>query len=109
MPSYQPYLQALNDIEEPWVTVMVPWSTQDTQLAAAESDLREQLGRLLARRIAGVPRQCVMAGSGIPTLHDFGQLLPQLTMVMQNRFRRDAPYPPAGPPSATDSSPPTSP
>ncbi len=39
-----------------------------------------------------------MAASGIPTLQDFGQLLPEMTMIMLKRFLKDAPaHPPAGP------------
>ena len=39
-----------------------------------------------------------MAADGIPTLQDFGELLPEMTMIMLKRFRKDAPArPPAGP------------
>jgi hypothetical protein len=39
-----------------------------------------------------------MAASGIPTLQDFGQLLPEMTMIMLKRFRKEATaHPPAGP------------
>lgn len=56
--------------------------------------LRQHLGR----RLAGVPRRCQMAADGIPTLQDFGQLLPEMTMIMLKRFRKGAPaHPPAGP------------
>ena len=39
-----------------------------------------------------------MAASGIPTLQDFGQLLPEMTLIMLKRFRTEATaHPPAGP------------
>ena len=39
-----------------------------------------------------------MAANGIPTLQDFGQILPEMTMIMLKRFRKEAiAHPPAGP------------
>ena len=51
-----------------------------------------------------------MAAAGIPTLQDFGQLLPEMTMIMLKRFRKEATaHPPAGPvdsaPAAEESRP----
>ena len=91
-------LQRLNAVEESWVSVLVPWNAQDPQMRATEHDLREQLQQHLGRKLATVPRRCQMAASGIPTLQDFGQLLPDMTMIMLKRFLKDAPaHPPAGP------------
>ena len=40
-----------------------------------------------------------MAANGIPTLQDFGQLMPEMAMTMLKRFRKEATaHPPAGPP-----------
>ncbi len=64
----------------------------------ARDDLRANLQQHLGRKLAGVPRRCQMAASGIPTLQDFGQLLPEMTMIMLKRFRKEAAaHPPAGP------------
>ena len=61
-------------------------------------DLRANLQQYLGRKLAGVPRRCQMAASGIPTLQDFGQLLPEMTLIMLKRFRKEATaHPPAGP------------
>ena len=46
-----------------------------------------------AGKLASVPRRCQMAASGIPTLQDFGQLLPEMTMIMLKRFRKEATCP----------------
>jgi FxsC-like protein len=91
-------LKRLNQVEEPWVSVLVPWNSQDRELRAAEHDLREKLRQQLDRKLASVPRRCQMAASGIPTLQDFGQILPEMTMMMLKRFRKGAPaHPPVGP------------
>jgi FxsC-like protein len=91
-------LERLDQVKEPWVSLLVPWNRQDAEMRTAERDLRENLRHHLGRKLAGVPRRCQMAANGIPTLEDFGQLLPEMTMIMLKRFRRYAPaHPPAGP------------
>lgn len=96
--KHQEQLGLLDSVTEPWVSVLVPWNTQDQGLRTAESDLRSSLQQRLGRKLAGVPRRCQMAATGIPTLQDFGQLLPEMTMLMLKRYRREATaHPPAGP------------
>jgi FxsC-like protein len=91
-------LKLLNAIEEPWVSVLVPWNSKDAGLCAAEKELRQKLQERLGRKLASVPRRCEMAASGIPTLQDFSQVLPEMTMTMLKRFRKAAPaHPPSGP------------
>ena len=97
-PAHQEQLRRLDQIEQPWVSVMVPWNSQDTEMAGAEQDLRRGLSEFLGRKLDSVPRRCEMAATGIPTLQEFGQLLPQMSMIVMQRFRRSAPaYPPEGP------------
>lgn len=92
------WLRLLDQLEQPWVSVLVPWNSQDDGMSVAEQDLRDRLSQLLGRRLAGVPRRCQLAATGIPTLQEFGQLLPLMTMIMLKRFRKAVPaYPPAGP------------
>jgi FxsC-like protein len=96
--KYQEHLSRLDQIKEPWVSVLVPWNSEDTGMHEARDDLREKLHQHLGRKLAGVPRRCQMAASGIPTLQDFGHLLPEMTMIMLKRFRKEAAaHPPAGP------------
>jgi FxsC-like protein len=96
--SYLERLHTLNQVTEPWVSVLVPWNSQDDGMSAAEKDLREKLRQHLPRKLDGVPRRCRMAADGIPTMHDFSQLLPEMTMIMLKRFRKSVPArPPEGP------------
>ena len=91
-------LRRLDQVEEPWVSVLVPWNSQDQGTHEARDDLRANLQQHLGRKLAGVPRRCQMAASGIPTLQDFGQILPEMTLLMLKRFRKEATaHPPAGP------------
>jgi FxsC-like protein len=97
-PKHQEHLNVLDEIAEPWVSVLVPWNSQDLGMRTARDDLRANLQQHLGRKLSGVPRRCQMAASGIPTLQDFGQLLSEMTMIMMKRFRKEAtPHPPAGP------------
>jgi FxsC-like protein len=97
-PRHQEHLKQLDQVTEPWVSVLVPWNSQDLGMRTAKEDLRTNLQQHLGRKLAGVPRRCQMAASGIPTLQDFGQLLPEMTMIMLKRFRKEATaHPPAGP------------
>jgi FxsC-like protein len=96
--AHRDQLKRLNDIEEPWVSVLIPWNSKDRELSVAKRDLRQKLQEHLGRKLAGVPRRCEMAASGIPTLQDFSHVLPEMAMTMLKRFRKTAPaYPPAGP------------
>jgi FxsC-like protein len=96
--KHQEQLSRLDRVEEPWVSVLVPWNSQDTGAHEARDELRTSLQQHLGRKLASVPRRCQMAANGIPTLQDFGQLLPEMTMIMLKRFRKEAiAHPPAGP------------
>jgi FxsC-like protein len=96
--KHQEQLSRLDQVEEPWVSVLVPWNSQDQGTQEARDDLRAHLQQYLGRKLAGVPRRCQMAASGVPTLQDFGQLLPEMTLIMLKRFRKEATaHPPAGP------------
>lgn len=91
-------LKRLNEVEEPWVSILLPWNSEDLELRAAEAELREKLRQQLDRKLASVPRRCQLAASGIPSLQDFGQIIPEMMMAMLKRFRKGAPaHPPVGP------------
>jgi FxsC-like protein len=97
--SHQERLRVLNQISEPWVSVMVPWNSQDEGISAADEMLRDRLRERLGEKLEGVPRRCRMAANGIPTLRDFSELLPEMTMFMLKRYRKYAPArPPDGEP-----------
>ena len=90
-----------DELDQPWVSVLVPWNAEDAEMAAAAPDLRNALWESLPRKLHGVPRRCEMAAAGIPTLADFGELLPQMARIMLKRFRKDEAvpvFPPEGPP-----------
>ena len=96
--AYREQLSRLNEIEESWVSVLIPWNSRDEGMSAAEQDLHQTLYEQLGRKLDSVPRRCAMAATGIPTLEDFGEVLPEMTMAIFKRFRKGAPAdPPPGP------------
>lgn len=96
--SYLERLRELNEVTEPWVSILIPLNSQDDGTNEAERDLHQKLELHLQRKLDGVPRRCRMAADGIPTMQDFSQLLPEMTMIMLKRFRKNAPArPPEGP------------
>jgi FxsC-like protein len=96
--KHQEQLSRLDQVKESWVSVLIPWNSQDLGMHDAKDDLREKLRQHLGRKLASVPRRCQMAANGIPTLQDFSQILPEMTMIMLKRFRKEATaHPPAGP------------
>jgi FxsC-like protein len=97
--AHREQLARLNEVEESWVSVLVPWNSSDEQTSAAGHDLRQKLQQQLGRKLAGVPRRCAMAADGIPTLEDFGQVLPEMTMTILKRFRKAASADPAAGPA----------
>jgi FxsC-like protein len=97
-PAHHARLSQLNQLAEPWVSVLLPWNTQDREMIAADAELRDNLQQHLGLKLDGVPRRCRMAATGIPTIQDFSQVLSEMTMLMLKRFRKDAPaHPPMGP------------
>jgi FxsC-like protein len=93
--AHRERLQMLDEIAEPWVSVMVPLNGQDKETVASAEILRDGLRQRLGAKLEGVPRRCRMAADGIPTMRDFSDLLPEMTMTMLKRYLK---YAPARPP-----------
>jgi FxsC-like protein len=87
-------LRRLNELAVPWLSVMIPWNSDDQGLAAETDVLRVKLEEYLGLKLSGVPRRCRMAADGIPTIQDLAQVLPEMAMTMLKRYHKDAPAPP---------------
>jgi FxsC-like protein len=99
-PACAAQLRRLDQLEHSWVSVLLPWNSQDAELTAAEAELRERLRELLGRKLDSVPYRCRLAAIGIPTLREFGEIMPKMAMIMLKRFRKEAPvYGPRGTPA----------
>jgi FxsC-like protein len=98
--AHEERLRLLDEVEEPWVSILVPWNSRDSEMSEAEQRLRTGLATSLRRKLESVPYRCRRAATGVPTLQEFGQLLAEMAMIMLKRFRKDddvPAYPPDGP------------
>ena len=94
-PAPTAYAAALRrTIEAPWQSVLIPWNCDDDGLRTEKTVIRSKLEELLGRKLASVPRRCRMAADGIPTIHDLGDVLPEMAMSMLKRYHKNAPVPP---------------
>jgi FxsC-like protein len=91
-------LRQLNELPTSWLSVVVPWNTDDPDLNAQAGLLRAKLKEHLGRKLSSVPRRCRMAADGIPTIEDLGLVLPEMAMIMLKRYNKDpSALPTAGP------------
>jgi FxsC-like protein len=92
--THRERLQRLDESDVPWFGVLIPWNCDDEGLSMEEAVIRSKLEERLGRKIASVPRRCRMAADGIPTIHDLGEVLPEMAMIMLKRYHKNAPAPP---------------
>jgi FxsC-like protein len=88
-------LRQLNELTVPWLSVLIPWNSEDRGLAAGADVIRARLEEHLGLKLSHVPRRCRMAADGIPTIQDLAQVLPETAMIMLKRYHKDAPAPAA--------------
>jgi len=92
--AHRERLRRLDEIEAPWLSVLIPWNFDDDGLRTEKTVIRSNLEELLGRKLAGVPRRCRMAADGIPTIHDLGDVLPEMAMIMLKRYHKNVDVPP---------------
>jgi FxsC-like protein len=91
--AYHERLHQLNELAVPWLSVVVPWNSDDQGYSRQRELLRTKLEEHLGRKLSSVPRRCRMAAEGIPTIEDLGLVLPEMAMIMLKRYHKDAPAP----------------
>jgi FxsC-like protein len=96
--AHRERLRQLNELAVPWLSVVVPWNSDDQDLSVQGELLRVRLQEGLERKLSSVPRRCRMAAEGIPTIQDLGLVLPEMAMIMLKRYHKDAPAPPGAAP-----------
>lgn len=81
-----------------WVNVMVPWNELDEQMLDAEQELRTRLRSSVTRMLRRMPPRFRVAGTGIPNLTAFGDILPGLVYHAEKMYLKNLPAkPPGGP------------
>jgi FxsC-like protein len=92
--AHRDRLRRLDEIEVPWLSVLIPWNGEDEGLQSEATVLRSKLEECLEQKLTSVPRRCQAAADGIPTIHDLGEVLPVMAMIMLKRYHKNAPAPP---------------
>ncbi|HUN30876.1 MAG TPA: TIR-like protein FxsC [Trebonia sp.] len=91
--AHRERLRRLDEIDVPWLSVLIPWNGDDEGLRSEATVLRSKLEERLEQKLACVPRRCQAAADGIPTIHDLGEVLPVMAMIMLKRYHKNAPAP----------------
>jgi FxsC-like protein len=86
-----------NLADKPWIRVVIPWSSADGETATAASRLRLALDTALRPKLEQGRVTSKIAVEGVPSISDFGAVLPLLIPAAGNRYLGHAPaFPPDG-------------
>lgn len=92
-------LARLDELDKPWVQVVVVWNRKDAEMAAAEGELRRALAEAMPSRLnAGGRATSQLAWQGVPSL---GDITPALKDAMRHAARQYLKYAQRHPPGAT--------
>jgi FxsC-like protein len=96
-PECHRLLARFNLAEKPWVQVVIPWNPADDETAAAGDELRLALDSALGRKLELGRATSGIAVEGVPSIAEFGAVLPSLIPAVGNRYLGHAPaFPPGG-------------
>ena len=91
-------LARLDELDKPWVQVVVVWNRKDAEMAAAEGELRRALAEAMPSRLnAGGRATSLLASQGVPSL---GDITPALKDAMRHAARQYLKYAQGHPPAA---------
>jgi FxsC-like protein len=83
-------LRRLDRLDRPWVQVVVAWNRQDTQLQAEAESVRSALEAVLPRTLREGRATSALAVRGVPSLEDFGTVLPTVIAAASRHYLRSA-------------------
>jgi FxsC-like protein len=83
-------LRRLDPLDKPWVQVVVVWNQQDTQLRAEAEQVRTALEAALPRTLMEGRATSALAVRGVPSLQDFGTVLPTVIAAASRQYLRSA-------------------
>lgn len=96
-PECHHLLARFNLAEKPWVQVVIPWNQADDETTTAEEQLRMALDSALGRKLEPGRIASGIAVEGVPSIAEFGAILPFLISRVANRYLAHAPaFPPGG-------------
>jgi FxsC-like protein len=92
-------LARLDELDKPWIQVVVIWNRNDAEMAAAEGELRRALAEAMPSRLNGGSRATSqLAQQGVPSLSD---ITPALKDAMRHAARQYLKYAQRRPPGSS--------
>jgi FxsC-like protein len=95
VPELKEILQEIDSSDKPWISVVVAWNPKDSRTAAEEVRLRNALEEALPHKVVEGRVTLALAIKGVPTLADFGMVVPAVLRAAERSFLRYAPTSPA--------------
>jgi FxsC-like protein len=89
-PDCREMLHKLDLMNKPWVRVVVIWNNQDTQLREDSDKLKAALDAALPRKLREGRATSALAVRGVPSLEDFGMVLPSVIAAAGRHYLRSA-------------------
>jgi len=92
-------LRKIDSSDKPWISVVVAWNPKDSKMVADERDLRAALSAALPNKLVEGRVTSALAVRGVPTLEDFGMVVPAVLRAAERSYLRFAPASPAHDPA----------
>jgi FxsC-like protein len=89
-PECRDILRRLDSMDKPWVQVIVVWNKQDVQMQADTEQVRAALDAALPRKLREGRATSALAVRGVPSLEDFGMVLPAVIAAAGRHYLRSA-------------------
>ena len=86
-------LRRLDSMDSSWVQVVVVWNQQDTQMRTDADRIRAALDAALPRKLREGRATSALAVRGVPSLEDFGMVLPAVIAAAARHYLRIASAP----------------
>jgi FxsC-like protein len=92
-------LRKIDSSDKPWISVVVAWNPKDSKMVTDERDLRAALAAALPNKLVEGRVTSALAVRGVPTLAEFGMVVPAVLRAAERSFLRFASASPAHDPA----------
>lgn len=98
-PRCQQILARLDQLSKPWIQIVVVWNRKDSEITAAEDELRAALEATMPLTLSRMRPTSLPAIRGVPSLDEIAQVLGDSMRHAARQYLKYAPgYPIGGPP-----------
>ncbi|MET8157640.1 TIR-like protein FxsC [Sphaerisporangium sp. NPDC005289] len=91
-------LRRLDDLDKPWIDIIVPWNRDDDQTYRLEGELARKLEEVLRRRLVEGRMSSRISARDTSTIEEFGRTLRAVVHRVGNQYlKHTTAHPPTGP------------